>query len=133
MAKKGVELNRNAAELNELLIENFMSLQKTMTNLAVKFDSLSDNIAKLLQLFEMSARSFAEKPVPEIQKDKEFLDKINTLLDQNKTIAKGLTLMEEKMRERLIGRAEPVRDNQENYQQSTQLSQNREIKKLSRI
>jgi len=133
MAKKGAEINRDAAELNELLLENFVSLQKTMADLAGKFNSLSDNIAKLLQLFEMSARSFAEKPAPDMQKDKEFLDKINTLLDQNKTIAKGLTLMEDKMKERVIGRAEQKQDFQENYQQSAQQSQNREIKKLPRI
>jgi len=100
-------LNRNAVELNEILIENFVSLQKTMTNLAIKFDNLSENISKLLQLFEMSARSFAEKqPVQDLEKDKEFLGKLNALLEQNKTIAKGLTLMEEKMRERVYGNEE---------------------------
>jgi len=131
MAKKPGELGKNAIEINELLIENFASLQKTMANLAVKFNSLSDNIAKLLNLFEMSARSFAEKPLPDTQKDKEFLDKINTLLDQNKTIAKGLTLMEEKMRERVVGSQTSF---QENYQQSqSSIPQNREIKKLPRI
>ncbi|MBM3234381.1 hypothetical protein FJZ19_04795 [Candidatus Pacearchaeota archaeon] len=131
MAKKPGELGKNAIEINELLIENFASLQKTMANLAVKFNSLSDNIAKLLNLFEMSARSFAEKPLPDTQKDKEFLDKINILLDQNKTIAKGLTLMEEKMRERVVGSQTSF---QENYQQSqSSIPQNREIKKLPRI
>ncbi|MBI2630028.1 hypothetical protein HYW76_02925 [Candidatus Pacearchaeota archaeon] len=94
-------------KMNHMLLDNFVNLQKAMTNLAVKFDSLSDNISKLLQLFEISARSFAEKlasnPAPDIEKDREFLDKLNKLLDQNKIIAKGLTLMEEKLRERVYG------------------------------
>lgn len=91
-------------ELNRMLVENFIGLQKAMTNLAVRFDNLSDNLSKLLNLFEISAKSFAEKqPVKEEEKDKEFLGKINTLLEQNKTIAKGLTLMEEKLRERVYG------------------------------
>ena len=99
--KKGSD---KTEKLNQALIENFVNLQRVMTNLAVKFDYLSDHITKLLNLFEISARSFAEKiPSSELEKDKEFLDKLNTLLDQNKTIAKGLTLMEEKMRDRLYG------------------------------
>lgn len=94
-------------DINRALIDNFITLQKVLTNLAVKFDNLSDNISKLLNLFEISAKSFVEKSslMPETtQKDREFLDKINTLLEQNKTIAKGLTLMEEKIRERVYGR-----------------------------
>ena len=54
MAKKS-EVN---AKLNHILIENFVNLQKATTNLAVKFETLSDQISKLLQLFEISAKSF---------------------------------------------------------------------------
>jgi len=112
MVKKGertarkVRVSQDAERLNVILIENFVSLQKAVTNLATKFDDLSDNITKLLQLFEISAKSFADKlasGVPDVEKDREFLEKLNKLLDQNKTIAKGLTLMEEKLRERLYG------------------------------
>jgi len=108
MAKRDVKRLVDIERLNAILVENFVNLQKTMTNLAIKFDDMSDNISKLLQLFEISARSFAEKlqaNVPELEKDKEFLDKLNKLLDQNKVIAKGLTLMEEKLREKLYGTA----------------------------
>lgn len=97
-------------ELQKALIENFISLQKVLTNLSVKFDNLSDNISKLLNLFEISAKSFVDKQTfqgtekLDKGKDKEFLDKINTLLEQNKTIARGLTLMEEKVRERVYGK-----------------------------
>lgn len=92
--------------IQNMLIENFVNLQKVLTNLAIKFESLSDQISKLLQLFEISAKSFVEKQSPEFgekEKDKEFLEKLDKLLDQNKTIAKGLTLMEEKLRERIYG------------------------------
>ena len=105
-----VKANKSADKLNYILIENFVNLQKAMTNLAGKFDDLAIQISKLLQLFEISAKSFAEKlatGTPDIEKDREFLDKLNRLLDQNKVIAKGLTLMEEKMRERLYGHSAP--------------------------
>ena len=105
-------VGNNAKNLNSILIENFVRLQKAITNLSIKFDSLSDNISKLLQLFEISARSFAEKLETgkslDIEKDKEFLEKLDRLLDQNKVIAKGLTLMEEKIRERVYGTPQPT-------------------------
>jgi len=92
-------------QLEEALIENFVSLQRVLTNLSVKFDALSDNISKLLQLFEISARSFMEKQgvksVQDVERDKEFLNKLNILIDQNKTLARGLTFMGEKVKERI--------------------------------
>lgn len=99
-------------QLDEALIENFVGLQRVLTNLSIKFDSLSDNISKLLQLFEISARSFMEKQgvksTQDVERDKEFLNKLNTLIDQNKTLARGLTFMGEKVRERIQSQsAEP--------------------------
>ena len=92
-------------QIEEALIENFVSLQRVLTNLSVKFDALSDNISKLLQLFEISARSFMEKQgvksVQDVERDKEFLNKLNILIDQNKTLARGLTFMGEKVKERI--------------------------------
>ncbi len=82
---------------NQLIVDNFVALQKVFTNLAIKFDSLSEQISKLLSLFEISAKSFAEKQGADItREDKEFLEKIDRLLEQNKLIAKGLTMMGEK-------------------------------------
>ncbi|MEK6928773.1 MAG: hypothetical protein AABW65_02355 [Nanoarchaeota archaeon] len=104
-------------KLQEKIIENLIELQKVNTNLAEKFDNLSTQINNLLGLFEMTARSFAQNPANlTSDKDKEFLDKINKLLEQNKTIAKGLTIMEEKIRERAYGiPTRAVREDEENY------------------
>ncbi len=86
-----------AREREELLIENFVGLQHAMTNMSVKFGSLSDNISKLLQVFEESAKNFVSGGKTD---DAEMLKKIDSLLNQNKTIAKGLVLMEGKLRGR---------------------------------
>lgn len=86
-----------AREREELLIENFVGLQHAMTNMSIKFGNLSDNISKLLQIFEESAKNFVSGGKPD---DKELLEKIDSLLNQNKTIAKGLVLMEGKLRGR---------------------------------
>ncbi len=84
--------------VEQVLIENFISLQKVMTNLAVKFDNLSIQISKLLELFEISAKTLAEKDI-KLNKGKEgeekVVEKLDVLLDQNKIIAKGLTLLHE--------------------------------------
>jgi hypothetical protein len=102
MPKKDGKLSK--AEVEQALVDNFINLQKVLTNLSIKFDELSTNISKLLQLFEISAKSFTEKvDLTEgitNKSDKEFLNKLDSLLDQNKTIAKGIMMMEEKIRQR---------------------------------
>ncbi|MFH1238094.1 MAG: hypothetical protein ABIH79_02575 [archaeon] len=95
--KSSVNKGMTAKEREELLLENFVGLQHAMTNLSVKFGSLSDNITKLLQVFEEAAKSFISGDKLD---DKSMLKKIDSLLDQNKTIAKGLILMEESLRNR---------------------------------
>jgi len=89
-------------EIERILIENFISLQKVMVNSSVKFDGLTHQISKLLELFEISAKALAEKDF-EIEKNNrenaKLLEKIENVLEQNKTIAKGLTLMHEKINE----------------------------------
>lgn len=86
------------------IIENLVQLQKINTSLAEKFDSLSTQITALLGLFEVAAKSFTSNPAYNASdKDKEFLEKIDRVLEQNKVLAKGLTLMEERMREKLYG------------------------------
>lgn len=110
MAKKRTSYKKTKAsgKLEDRILQNLIDLQKVHVNLAEKFDSLSDQISNLLALFETTARSFSKHPHMQItEKDKEFLDKIDKLLEQNKTIAKGLTLMEQKMREKLYGPINP--------------------------
>lgn len=100
MARKAGDSAHNS-EINEKLLQNLVELQKVHANLAEKFDSLSRQISQLLNLFENTARTFASNPINQVsEKDKAFLEKVDKLLEQNKTIAKGLTLMEERIRER---------------------------------
>jgi len=96
-----------AGEREEILIENFVGLQHAMTNLSIKFSALSDNINRLLQIFEEAARNFSGAPssrTEDSEMNKDMIRKIDSLLDQNKTIAQGLVIMEEKLR----AKAEPL-------------------------
>ncbi|MBI5803804.1 hypothetical protein HY450_01005 [Candidatus Pacearchaeota archaeon] len=93
-----------SSELEETLVKNLIELQKVHTDLAEKFNSLTKEISQLLALFEVTAKNFSKNiPIGEYEKDKEFLEKIDKLLDQNKTLAKGLMLMEERLRDRMYG------------------------------
>ena len=95
--KESKKKKMTAREREELLIENFVGLQHAMTNLSIKFGTLSDNISELLRVFEGAAKTFAQGGKVD---DSDLLKKINSLLDQNKTIAKGLVLMESNLRGR---------------------------------
>ena len=85
-----------------MLVENFVSLQKVMVNLSTKFENLTGQISKLLELFEISAKTLAEKDFDAEKTNKEnskILEKLESVLEQNKTIARGLTLMHDKISE----------------------------------
>ena len=84
------------SSLEEKTLENLVDLQNAYINLAEKFDKLSHQINSLLGLFETAAKSFAEKS-PAAEKDRAFGERIDALFEQNKLIAKGITLIEEKM------------------------------------
>lgn len=81
-------------KFEKVLVENFVSLQRVMTNLVIKFDNLSNQISKLLELFEISAKTLAEKDIS--KEDQKMMEKLDSLLEQNKVIAKGIILLNEK-------------------------------------
>lgn len=97
-----------SSNINQLMVENLISLQKIMVDMTFKLDSLTNQMSKLLNLFEISAKSFMERQGGITKEDQEFLEKLDKLLEQNKTIAKGLTLMEERVREKVAPSAQSV-------------------------
>lgn len=102
---RGPKILKEDEKLGRILIENFISLQKVMVNLSIKFEDLSSKISKLLELFEISARVLAEKDLTIEQTardDTKILQEVGNLSEQNKIIARGLTLMHN----RLSGEAE---------------------------
>lgn len=80
----------------KILIENFVALQKVMTNLSFKFDALSNQISKLLEIFEISAKSLAGKEFSPEKNQEDISKKLDTLSEQNKILARGVALMHEK-------------------------------------
>lgn len=88
-------IKKTAPKINQtekILVENSVALQKVMVDLAEKFTNLSTQMSKLLGLFETSAKTLAEKG---FEDNKEMVQKLDALLDQNKILAKGISLLHE--------------------------------------
>lgn len=93
-------LTEEDARTEKILIENFVALQRVMTHLSEKFDSLGTQISKMLNLFEISAKALAEKEFNTEKENKDvkkMVEKFDSLLEQNKTIAKGLILLHDEI------------------------------------
>ena len=98
--KKSVK-KRIVKSNDKILIENFVSLQKVMTGLSENFNELSKKITNLLDLFEASAKALTGKEIrletPPID-EKKILQGLENISEQNKVIARGLTLLHEPQR-----------------------------------
>ena len=119
--RKRVVRKSGNESLNSLLIENFVSLQKVLTELSGKFGGLAKEISALLKIFELSARDLAKKetvPKQDVGEQKTLINKLNTLLEQNKIIAQGLTLIHEKIPEQDSFQEVPEPINFQNYRKS---------------
>jgi len=85
-------------KIDKALINNFIALQKIMVNFSAKFDNLSNQISKLLELFEISAKSLARKDFEEDKENKDIkkiLEKLDNVSQQAGLIGKGLALIHE--------------------------------------
>lgn len=89
---------RNEIKIDKALTDNFIALQKIMVNLSTKFDNLSNQISKLLELFEISAKSLARKDFEGDKENKDIktvLEKLDNISQQAGLIGKGLALIHE--------------------------------------
>lgn len=93
--KSRVSTQKIRIEMQPVLVDNFVSLQKVMVNLADKLEDLSTKMQKLLDLFEISAKNLAKKDFKLPGESPEIIKKLDNLAEQNKVIARGITLMHE--------------------------------------
>jgi len=85
-------------KLMHQLVENTVLLQKKDAELMTSTKKLTEKIDKMLNVFEE-----ASKHVMEVSEDTRITDlteKLEELLNQNKTIAKGLIMLEQYVRKR---------------------------------
>ena len=89
---------RREINIDKALTDNFIALQKIMVNVSIKFDNLSNQISKLLELFEISAKSLARKDFEGDKENKDIkkvLEKLDNVSQQAGLIGKGLALIHE--------------------------------------
>lgn len=100
MSKKKSSVPKSISDpgLVRQLIENNIALQKKTTDLLVGMSSLTKKVSSLVSLFEDAAKRI--KPGMEEEELKPLLEKLDMLTEQNKTIARGLVLLEEYIREK---------------------------------
>lgn len=91
MAKKGSKTE----DLISALVENELSLQKKTVELINTFNVLSQRIDKFLGVFEKAASRIERGEIEE-----PLAKKLEALIEQNKTIARGLLLLERYVREK---------------------------------
>ena len=86
-------------KIERALLENFIALPKVMVNLSGKFDNLSNQISKLLELFEISAKSLAKRDFESVGAQnadtKKIVEKLDNLTQQAGLIGRGLALIHE--------------------------------------
>jgi len=92
--KSHEEKSHSEKNKNDLLIQNFVALQNVLTTLAGNMDKLNSQLGSLLNLFESSAKELAKQEF-KMPNNENVLKKIDELFEQNKTIAKGMTLLYE--------------------------------------
>ncbi len=77
------------------LISSSLQLQKLSINLVESNNNLVKRIDKLVSLFEEASKNISSGNSEHANK---LNNKINELIEQNKQLARGLIIMEEKMR-----------------------------------
>lgn len=85
----------------DLLMQNNLELQKVLADLSYDLKKLTEEMSVLVGLLKDASKTLTEEKVSnevERENSKAISNKVDTLIDQNKTIAKGILLMESTMR-----------------------------------
>ena len=98
IAKKSIPSDSHHEKLTHQLIEITVLLQKKDAELMGSVKNLIEKIDRMLSVFEEASKHVME--VSEDKKVAELTDKLEELLEQNKTIAKGLLMLEQYVRKR---------------------------------
>ena len=98
VVNKSVSSSSHHEKLTHQLIENTVLLQKKDAELMGSVKNLVEKIDRMLNVFEEASKHVME--VSEDKKVAELTDKLEELLEQNKTIAKGLLMLEQYVRKR---------------------------------
>ena len=83
--------------LNQL-IENNAILQSKIADLVISVNTLSKSVSSLVNLFTKAADLIEKGEI----KEPALAEKLNSLLEQNKSIARGLIMLEQYVKEKAV-------------------------------
>lgn len=89
-------------KLIEELMQSNVSLQKKSTDLLVALNNLTKKVDSLLKVFEKAAEEIKKGEVAE-----PLTKRLEALIEQNRTIARGLLLIEKYVREKAAFSSQP--------------------------
>jgi len=95
MVEKEVRQEKSKGTM-DMLLENSIALQKTLADLGMSLRELNKKVSLMLELFEVAGRTIKEKPA----RSSDLAEKVDLLIKQNKTIARGLLLLEKSFKEK---------------------------------
>lgn len=78
-------------ETEKLLLENFILLQKKLVETLQELKELRKDVTKLISIFEKAKEEIEKGSFPE----KELDEKLEKIIEQNKTIAEGIVALGE--------------------------------------
>ena len=126
MKKEGSD---SSGSIEEKLAHNLTELQKVHITLIEKLDKLSTQLSSLFNVFELAAKNIADRP--SLQETRAITDRIESLAEQNKTLAKSLSYMSPSSRDNYVQQPSSQSQNQQNQNnQSTQAEQNQSRQKM---
>lgn len=85
------KLVRNLIARDEVLVDNFVGLQKAMVNVSVKFGELTERIDKLLDIYQKAADIFVQKQITESDRQDNLTRKVDVVMEQNKVLSRRPT------------------------------------------
>jgi len=90
----------------DLLIQNSIALQKVIAALAINIERYTKETGRLLEFLSESAKTFEQEEkargsIAGTAISAELAKKLDMLIDQNRTIAKGLVLLENYLKEKI--------------------------------
>lgn len=94
--KTKAKSTKSSESKKDLLLENFVLLQKTLVETATALKQVNSKIDSMLELFEEASRSFQAGKKP----SSNVFEKLENIEEQNQVIAKTLLLLQKQIAEK---------------------------------
>ena len=107
VVKKKTPVKRTSSNKTDLLIESSVNLQKTILAMVESTNALNKKVDAMVTLFDRAAGNIDKIKEGETRNVENLARRLNSVVHQNKDLARGLILLEEYVRKRGERELEP--------------------------